>query len=69
MEIGGIIFLSLVVLWLILDIVRDSFKNKWYRRGYINACHKYDKFEHQPKDGYGEEADKEWYNKHGFHYD
>lgn len=70
MEITTIIIISLAIIYLIITMVRDSFKNKWYRRGYIDAALKYDTTEdtYYKDVSYKDEANKKWYDKYGFHY-
>jgi len=50
-------------------MVRDSFKEKWYVKGYTEAYFKYDKSDSAPIKSITEEAKEKWYEKYGFHYD
>lgn len=66
-----IIILSLLVLYLIVDTIRDSFKKKWYKRGYLEACRKYDNTDYMDYDepDYSKEASKKFDDEYGFKYD
>lgn len=69
MQITGIILLSLVIVLLIVTMIRDHFKNKWYRRGYVDAAHKYDESNNYTMFTYSKEADEKFHEDHGFQYE
>lgn len=71
-EITGTIIASLCMAWFISTMFREHFKNKWYKRGYIEAASKYDKEDSEydfNSISYGDEADKKFNKEYGFHYD
>lgn len=69
METPTIIILSLIIIWTVVSIVRDANRNKWYRRGYVEASLKYDKDSCYKSISYGDEADRKYYDDYGFKYD
>ena len=69
MEITAIIFIVLIIIWLIVSMTREYFKQKWYVRGYSDAYFKYDESEHPPTKSHIEEAKEEFNDQYGFHYD
>jgi hypothetical protein len=69
MEATVIVIISLSIVWLIVTMLRDHFKSKWYERGYVEAARKYDNYDNCPKGGYGKEAKDKFYEEYGFHYD
>ncbi len=63
MEITVIIILSLLVLLIFTEMLRESQQKKWYRRGYIDASMKYDGSPNS------KEADDKFDEDYGFLYD
>ena len=69
MEITGIIFFSLLIAYTLLTIFKETYQNKWYRRGYTDACYKYDNKDDYRNQTYSQEANDEFHKQYGFHYD
>lgn len=62
MEWTVIIALGLLCIYVFLTIVRENQKQKWYRKGYCDACKKYKILHHGAVDEmtYADEADQEY---------
>ena len=69
METAVIIIISLVILYFIITMVRESFKEKWYVRGYNEAYSKYDKSDAAPTKNITDVAKEKFHEDYGFHYD
>lgn len=62
-----IVILSLGIIWLVLDIVRESRRKEWFIRGYTRSCLEYDKSEYRIK-SYTEEAGEKFDEDYGDRY-
>lgn len=69
METTVIIILSLMILYLLITMLRDNFKRKWYRRGYLEASIKYNKEDYSKYNNFEDEANEVFEKDFGFHYD
>jgi hypothetical protein len=65
MGVFTIITLSLLCLYLVLIIINENRKQKWYRRGYVDACHRYDERGDYREITYEDEADSEFSVRYG----
>ena len=63
-----IIILTLCIIWIILMIFREWKQGKWYKRGYIDACIKYDQEDFYRDKSYTEEAENKFNEDYGFNY-
>ncbi len=63
-----IIILSLGIIYVIVDTIRESQRKKWYIKGYVEAGNKWDTQE-QRTDLRKNEAEDSFDYEHGFHYD
>jgi hypothetical protein len=69
MEIAGIILFSLLIAYSILQMVKESFKRKWYKLGYIEAAMKYEQKDNfKGYSDYSKEAGEKFDDKYGFDY-
>lgn len=66
-EITVIVVVSLLIVLVIVDTIRESQRRKWYRRGYIDAYNKYS--EDNDVLSVKEEAGSVFDSQYGFHYD
>ena len=62
-----IILASLIVLYMIIDTIREWNRSKWFVKGYVEACLKYEDNEYRTNT-IEEEAEEIFQEKHGFNY-
>lgn len=67
MEVSIIIILSLAIIYVIVDIIRESQQKKWFKRGYMECAYKHDKkIDDEPYDD--SDAEEIFEKLYGFKY-